>query len=67
MGKIRGFKMGIVFVILCMPFGIAGGIIGYILSYLFFGSSKMWFTSAIGIFIILIGMRLVTYLMPKKP
>jgi hypothetical protein len=65
--KIRGFKIGMVFVIVCMSFGIAGATIGYILSYLFFGSSKMWFTSAICMATILIGMRLVTYLMSKKP
>ena len=67
MGKIRGFKMGIVFVILCMLFAIAGATIGYILSYLFFGSSKPWFTPGIGVVTILIGMRLVIYLVSKQP
>lgn len=67
MDKIRAFKIGIVFVIVCILFGIAGATIGYILSYLFFGSSKMWFTPAIGVVTTLIGIRLVTYLMSKKP
>jgi hypothetical protein len=66
MDKIPTSKIVIAFVIVSV-FGIAGATIGYILSYLFFGSSKPWFTPGIGVVTILIGILLVNYLMSKKP